>query len=337
MSRRTVAVLLIVVAAVAVGAWLLGGGRAPGADPAAEATLPPVAPSTSVVADARAVPVRRVELSAPAGGGTVVEVPVVEGATVALDAPLIRFDAALADADVATAQAALAAATAAATQARAAAAQAAAQVDVATAAIEEAKSALAGADARRDATPSGTTARRAANADVARAQDALDGARAQRDVARRASDGAKAASEAATAEIARAEAALRAAEIAREELTVTAPFAGVVASLDARVGETVPPGTVVARVADPSGWRFETTDLDETSVGRIAEGAAATLSLDAFPDSVIEGRVASISRFGTASTGDIVYTVAIEPTSAVPEGLRWNMTASATIDATPAQ
>lgn len=337
MSRRTLVVLLIIVAAVVAGAWLLGGGRAPGTDPTTEATLPPVAPSTSVVADARAVPIVRAELTAPAGGGTVVAVPAQEGATVAAGAPIVRFDAALAEADVATARATLDAATATAAQAAAAADQADAQIDVTTAAIDEAKSAVAAADARRDATPSGTTARRAANADVARAQDALDGARAQRDVARRALDSARAASDAATAEVARAAAALTAAGIARDDLTVTAPFAGVVASLDARVGETVAPGTVVARVADPSGWRFETTDLDETSVSRIAVGAAATVSLDAFPDTIIDGRVASISPFGTSSTGDIVFTVIIEPTGALPEGLRWNMTASATIDATSTQ
>ena len=109
------------------------------------------------------------------------------------------------------------------------------------------------------------------------------------------------------------------------------------ASVDARVGEVVPPGTIVARVADPSGWQFETTDLDETAVGRIAEGATAKVSLDAFPDAVIDARVASIAPFGISSAGDIVYTLVLEPTGTLPEGLRWNMTASATIDAAPAR
>jgi len=45
--------------------------------------------------------------------------------------------------------------------------------------------------------------------------------------------------------------------------------------------------------------------------------------------------VASIAPFGTSSAGDIVYTIVLEPTGALPEGLRWNMTASATIDAAP--
>lgn len=337
MSRRLLLILVIVVAAIAAGAWLLGGGRAPGASPDASATLPPVPPSTSVVADARTVPIRHAELAAPAGAGRVAEVLVTEGATVATGAPLVRFDTTLADADVATARAALDAATAGATQAAAAVEQASANVDAATASIEEAKAAVTAADAQRDGTPSGTRARRAANAEVARAQAAVDAARAQRDVARHALDAARAAADAATAEVARATAGLDAATAARDELTVTAPFAGVVASIDARVGEAAPPGTPVVRLADPSGWRFETTDLDETAVGRLKVGAPVTLSLDAFPNATIQGQVATIAPFGTSSTGDIVYTVVIEPTGALPDGLRWNMTASATIEAAPAR
>jgi len=87
---------------------------------------------------------------------------------------------------------------------------------------------------------------------------------------------------------------------------------------------------------DPFGRDVQTTDLDETAVGRIAEGAHATVSLDAFPDAAIDGTVASIAPFGTSSAGDIVFTVVIEPSGAVPDGLRWNMTASATIDAAAA-
>jgi len=49
----------------------------------------------------------------------------------------------------------------------------------------------------------------------------------------------------------------------------------------------------------------------------------------------------AVSRgFGLARPGwranlDIVYTIILEPTGDVPEGLRWNMTASAQIEVTP--
>ena len=107
------------------------------------------------------------------------------------------------------------------------------------------------------------------------------------------------------------------------------------ASLEAVVGETVSPGAPVVRIADTSGWRFETVDLDETAIGRVAEGAEATITVDAFPEVEIPARIASISPFGESSAGDIVYTIVLEPTGDVPDGLRWNMTAGATIKATP--
>ncbi len=74
----------------------------------------------------------------------------------------------------------------------------------------------------------------------------------------------------------------------------------------------------MARIADPSGWRFETIDLDEAAIGRLAVGANATVTLDAFADAKIPARIASISSFGESSAGDIVYTVVLEPTGPLP-------------------
>jgi multidrug resistance efflux pump len=338
MSRRTLAVGVVLLALVGGGIWLLSGGSAPGATPSPSATLPPIAASTTVSADARVVPARRAELDPPGAGGVVAEVSVAEGGEVAAGAPLLRLDAAVADAEVASAEAAVAAATANAEQARAAAEQAEAGVEAAIAAAEGARAGLTAADAQRDGLPSGASSsqERAADAEVDRARAALDAARAERSSARAARTAARAAASAAEAEVARAEAGLAAAVAARDRLTLTAPFAGTVASVDADVGDTVEPGTPVVRLAGPGGWRFETTDLDEATVGRIAEGASATVSLDAFPDAPIEARVVSISPFGELSAGDVVYTVILEPTGSLPDGLRWNMTASATIDTIPA-
>jgi multidrug resistance efflux pump len=334
MSRRSVIVIVVAVVAIVAGVWFVSGAATPGTTASPSATLPPVPAATSVSADARVVPVRAAELAAPGTGGVVAEVLVEPGDRVGTGAPLLRLDADRAESDVAAAQAAVAAATADAGRADAAVGEAAAQVDATTAAIEEAKAAVTAADATRDGLPSGVSSnqRRAARAEVDRAQAALDAARAQRTAARAARLVAEQAAVAARAEVARAEAGLAAAMTARDDLTLASPFDGIVASVDAEVGETIGPGAPAVRIADPSAWRFETIDLDETLVGRIAEGAHATVSLDAFPDTPIEGRVASIAPYGVSTAGDVVYTVVIEPTGPVPDGLRWNMTASATID-----
>ncbi|HEY6569983.1 MAG TPA: HlyD family efflux transporter periplasmic adaptor subunit, partial [Candidatus Limnocylindrales bacterium] len=292
-----------------------------------------VAESTTVAADTRAVPIKHVELAAPGGGGVVAEVLVTEGESVTAGQALLRLDDVQARAAVSEAEASATAAAAAVTQAEAAAGQASAQVDVARSGVEQARKAVDVADATRDGTPSGGTARRAANAEVARAEAGLDVARAQLDAARSGADGAKAGVEAAKADAQRADSSVAAAKASLDDLTMTAPFAGVVASLDAAAGETVSAAAPVVRVADPAGWRFETIDLDEAAIGRLDVGANATITVDAFEDVEIPAKVASIAPFGESSAGDIVYTVVLEPTGAVPVGLRWNMTASAQIDA----
>ena len=335
MTRNRLIILAVVVLAVAGGAWLLFGGASAGPGASPSASIGPVPESDVVAADVRAVPLRHAALAAPGSGGVVAEVLVAEGDQVTAGQALLRLDATRLESAVAQATAAVAAAEAQQQQAEAAARQAAAQVTVADAGVDQAQAAVRTADATRDGTPSGTSARRAANAEVDRAQAALRSARAQLTAARRASDAADAAVTATAAEIERAKAALGDAQAAIDDLTLEAPFAGLVASLDAVVGETVSPGAPVVRIADTSGWRFETVDLDETAIGRLAEGAEATITVDAFPEVEIPARIASISPFGESSAGDIVYTIVLEPTGDVPDGLRWNMTAGAEIKATP--
>jgi multidrug resistance efflux pump len=336
MTRNRLIALVVVVLAVAAGAWFLSGRGGGGgqAGPQPSATVPPVAESNTVTSDARAVPIHHVELSAPGAGGVVAEVMVAEGDAVTQGEPLLRLDDAQAKAAVDEAAAAAQAATVAIKTADGAATQADAQVAAARAAVDEADAAVRSADATRDATPSGD-AKRAANAEVDRARAAARGARAQLQSARVAAEVADIGIDQARLDETRAKATLAGAEAALEDLTLKAPMAGTVASLDATVGQTVAAAAPVVRIADPSAWRFETIDLDEAAIGRLAVGAAATVNVDAFEGVDIPAKVESIAPFGVSSAGDIVYTVVLVPTGDVPQGLRWNMTASAQIEATP--
>jgi len=331
--RRLALVAVVLVAAVG-GAWLLLGnapGGGPGATP--NPSLPPVPPSTELVADGRVVPVRSAELGVGVPG-EIAEVPVAEGDTVTAGQPLVILDDTAAAAEVEAAQAAVAAAEAGVTQAEAARAQAVAQREAAIAAVDQARAGVDRARAARDGLPSGasTAQEEAADADVAAATAALEAARANLRAATAARDAATAGVAAAQAELDRASAGLAAAEEALAGLTVTAPFAGIVASLDARVGERATPGIVLVRVADTSGWRIETTDLDETIVARVAPGAPVTMTFDGLPGVTVEGTVTSVALYGATVQGDVVYRAVVEPAS-VPEGLRWNMTATVTVAA----
>lgn len=139
---------------------------------------------------------------------------------------------------------------------------------------------------------------------------------------------------AAEADVASAEATLREAKIALAETQLRAPFAGVIASLDVTTGEHVSPGNPIIRLAGFPAWQIQTTDLNELNVTKIRTGAAATIKVDAIPGLALQGKVVAIRAIGENKSGDINYTVIIQPDKN-DERLRWNMTAEVTIEAEP--
>jgi HlyD family secretion protein len=132
------------------------------------------------------------------------------------------------------------------------------------------------------------------------------------------------------AQVESARADRNAAQLALEQTELKAPFAGLVAALDLRVGETVESNALVAQVADTAAWQIETTDLTELDVARVTSGDQVDLTFDALPGLTLAGRVLRVKDLGENHQGDIVYRVMIQPDKADAR-LRWNMTASATI------
>ena len=334
-SRMPIAVAIVlvigIVVAVAVANGAFGGATAtatPG--PSAPGVVPADA---AVVAEGRAVPVRWAELT-PAVAGRVASIPVAVGDTVTQGQTVLELDRARADLEVESATVAATAAAAATARAEAAVTQAQANADAAGASVTQAQAAKRVAAAARDALPSfaSKAQERQAKAQVEQADAAIDVARAQRRGALASVTSARAALDAAKADESRAGVAVKVAEEARDNLVVTAPVGGTVISIDPAVGDLVQPGAVVVRIADPAGWRFETTDLSETSVGRVSVGAPATVTVDGFPGQEIAGTVESVGGYGASSQGDIVFKVVVVPTGAVPDGLRWNMTSTMEIE-----
>ena len=162
----------------------------------------------------------------------------------------------------------------------------------------------------------------AVKADIRKAQAQLDlvqaGARPE-DIA------------AAQASVDSAKAAQDQAMTALSQTELRAPFAGVVAFLDARVGEQLAPNAVAVRMADPSVWEVETTDLTELNIVSVHEGSKAIVTVDALPGVDIAGKVIRIRQYGENKQGDIVYQVVVRPDSQ-DQRLRWNMTASVTLE-----
>jgi multidrug resistance efflux pump len=123
------------------------------------------------------------------------------------------------------------------------------------------------------------------------------------------------------------EARLEAAEAGVAAFSVIAPFEGVVADLNAKLGGSINAGEPAVTVADFSQWLVQTTDLTEIDVVNLAEGQPVTVSLDAIPEAELSGEILSIGQTFAENQGDIVYEVTILLTEALPN-MRWGMTAA---------
>jgi HlyD family secretion protein len=128
-------------------------------------------------------------------------------------------------------------------------------------------------------------------------------------------------------------AAVRAAEAALRDSELRAPFAGTVAAVGTRRNELVAPGMRVIDLADLTSFQVETTDLSEIDAARVALEAPVTITFDALPGVVSQGRVVRIAPRASPGSG-VNYTVWIQLDDVAP-GLLWGMTAFVDIEATP--
>jgi len=122
------------------------------------------------------------------------------------------------------------------------------------------------------------------------------------------------------------EARLNAAKARVAAFTITAPFDGVVAELNAKTGSSINAGEIAVTVADCSNWIVNTTDVTEMDVVRLTEGQRVIVTLDAIPDAVLNGKVLSIGQSYSENQGDIVYEVTVLLADLDP-AMRWGMTA----------
>ena len=122
------------------------------------------------------------------------------------------------------------------------------------------------------------------------------------------------------------EARLNAAKAGVAAFSVTAPFDGVVADLNAKLGNSINAGEPAVTIADFSDWVVNTTDLTEIDVVELEEGQMVTVTLDAIPDVELKGTISSIGQTFAENQGDVVYEVTILLTDTNPV-MRWGMTA----------
>ena len=189
-----------------------------------------------------------------------------------------------------------------------------AQLAVAVRAIDVARTGVSAAESRA---PGAEANVRAAIAQIASAQAALDrlleGATAE-DIAM------------AEARVASAQAALTSAQAQLSLTQVTAPFDGQVGTINVRPGEIVNPGDAAILFGDTTQMHVETTDLRETDVIHVRPGQAVEVTFDALPDRIFTGVVTKVAPVSSAVQGSTNYTVDVEVAELDPM-LRWGMTA----------
>jgi HlyD family secretion protein len=131
------------------------------------------------------------------------------------------------------------------------------------------------------------------------------------------------------AAVASAQSELAKARLIYDSITIRSPVKGVVADLNAVIGDLISPSTALMTVveADPM-WLVAA--VNESDIGQVALGQAVSVTPSGFPDLILRGTVISIDLHATVQSNVSVFPVTV----AVPNRdgkLLWGMNADAEI------
>ncbi len=93
------------------------------------------------------------------------------------------------------------------------------------------------------------------------------------------------------------------------DTVVRAPFAGVIAKVSAKKGDSGSTGTAVATLVTKQ--KIAEVSLNEIDAAQIKQGQKVTLTFDAVPDLTITGQVVETDSLGTVSQGVATYSMKI--------------------------
>jgi len=126
-----------------------------------------------------------------------------------------------------------------------------------------------------------------------------------------------------------AQQSLELAEKNLNEATITAPFDGVIANVQAKGGDVVDAATMIVHLVKPTLLEL-IVEIDEMDVPKVTTGQAVQISVDALPEKEFTGEVASIYPLPTKVTGLVMYNVKIA--LAVPDSTALKIGMRATAD-----
>ncbi len=114
-----------------------------------------------------------------------------------------------------------------------------------------------------------------------------------------------------SADVIAAQAEVDAAQATVNSLSIIAPFAGEVLSVDNRVGDSVDTGELSVNLADMDHLYVE-TQVDESDIANVKLGNQAEVTLDAVPGVTLTGEVTAINPVGEVDSGLVKYKVRVE-------------------------
>jgi HlyD family secretion protein len=121
-----------------------------------------------------------------------------------------------------------------------------------------------------------------------------------------------------------------------EAATIAAPFNGVVARVNAGVGDEVRPNDVIIHLVNMTVVEVDAA-VDEIDVAGVEVGQMATVSVDALPKARLKGQVSAVSPIAASQSGVVTYDIAVEVQNADQYELREGMSATITIMALDVQ
>lgn len=121
-----------------------------------------------------------------------------------------------------------------------------------------------------------------------------------------------------------------------EAATIVAPFDGVVAAVNASVGDEVTPSKVIIYLVSTCVVEVDAA-VDEIDVASVEEGQMAIVTLDAIADARLRGSVTAVSPVATSSSGVVTYDIAVEVQGTDEYELKEGMSATITIMALDVQ
>jgi HlyD family secretion protein len=115
----------------------------------------------------------------------------------------------------------------------------------------------------------------------------------------------------AEAQVKQAEAALEQAKLRLADAILIAPFDATVLATSGRAGELVGAAMPVVVLADLGSYYVDTS-IDETDIGLVQVGQDVVITLDAFPDATLSGKVVRVEPLGNVTQGVVSYAVRVE-------------------------